>query len=156
MMLRNKRGLSPLIAAVLLVAFTVAIAAFLATWSKSYTETQALAVEKETVAKLACGKAGLRIKACAFVKVPNENNYTVRLLARNAGSLKLGNLKVVIFYPDDTVKTLNFDPDLTLAPGDYKTIKTVDKVNDTAISLLYLETGDCLEVRDKTETCEVK
>lgn len=59
---RRKQGVSPLIATVLLIAFTVALGAVVMNWGRSFVQTQTNEAEKTTQTKIGCSlKANLKV-----------------------------------------------------------------------------------------------
>ncbi len=59
---RNKRGVSPLIATVLLIAFTVALGAVVMNWGRGFVQQQTNEAEKTTQTKLGCAlKVNLKV-----------------------------------------------------------------------------------------------
>ncbi len=151
----SRKGISPLIATILLVAFTVAVAAFLATWSKSYTEEKALDVEKTTSAELSCGKAGLKIVSCSFVS-GTGGGYTLQMLVKNSGKISLGKFHMVAIYGGDMA--YDYPPtegNISLSPSEYKKFVATGTVNSTAATEILIETETCVNVKDRTSSCTV-
>jgi len=153
--MKGRRGISPLIATILLVAFTVAVAAFLATWSKSYTEEKAMEVEKTTSTELACGKAGLKIVSCSFV--PGTGGvYTLQMLVKNSGKIELGKFHMVAIYGGDMAYDYPpTDGNVSLNPSDYRKMVASGTVASTAATEVLIETETCVNVRDRTASCTV-
>jgi len=91
-MTQNKKGVSPLIATVLLIAVTMAIAGVMATWATTFTAGK---VEEANVGADCIG--AIDISSLAF------SNTTVTLKIRNvAERINLTNIKASIEYGDFT------------------------------------------------------
>lgn len=107
----NLKGVSPLIAAVLLIAVTMAIAGVMATWATTFTAGK---VEEANVGAECIG--ALDISSLAF------NNQTVSVKIRNvAERINLTNIKASVEYGDVTknkeVSIRNYNATDPLAPG---------------------------------------
>ncbi len=92
----SKKGISPLVAAVLLIAVTMTIAGLLAYWAASFVRTS-LPETNETTAK--CRLADFFIDSCIY----NNATQTITLTLRNTKNVELENLKLFLYYPNATV-----------------------------------------------------
>ena len=90
------KGISPLIATVLLIAFTMAIAGIMATWATSF--VQAKITETENQSQAVCPGANLRASEAIL------DNTTKRgtVIVENLGTVALTNFKGYVFYEDPT------------------------------------------------------
>ncbi|MFH0875057.1 MAG: archaellin/type IV pilin N-terminal domain-containing protein [archaeon] len=92
----NKRGVSPLIASVLLIAFTVAIGAIIMTWGRGFVTSQTEKVNTESVGSTACSTS----VDVDFVKVGGLDDvcYTpngyVNFTLQNTGTEPIYQLRV--------------------------------------------------------------
>ena len=120
-----KKGISPLIAAVLLVAFTMAIAGIMAAWATTFAQGQ-------LTQSSSCALA-LRITDLKFV----NGNVTLRIVNENTNS-NLTGIKFSLVYADGSkdinnalLKSYNPNAD-PLQPGDRQTIiiNTTDNVTE--------------------------
>jgi len=92
-MINHRKGLSPLIAAVLLIAFTMAVAAILTAWVSTFTKGQ---TEKAQVFEAQID--------CAYANIDNDPNFAaydgadkiIRLYIRNTGptAIELQNVTI--------------------------------------------------------------
>ncbi len=104
------KGLSPIIAGVLLVALTVGIAAIVINWASSYTRSQINTVAQNT-------KTNCAFVSAQFTEDPSvssnsaSSNVTLKLL--NTGSYPLTSGKQTVIWTDGTVTvfTANFTVD---------------------------------------------
>ncbi len=76
------RGISPLIAAVMLMAFTVAIATLIMGWYSSTARSTTSSITNHTTTAVGCADARLSIKE---VFVESSNNATVTVVIQNTG-----------------------------------------------------------------------
>lgn len=91
MMNLNKKGISPLIATVLVIGFTVALAAVILTWGTSFTKSIQKGTEETTEIQLACAQdVQFDVKSACYDSVANgikfivENNGNRDLVKFNA------------------------------------------------------------------------
>lgn len=62
----DRKGVSPLIAAVLLVAFTMTVAAILATWSSSFVRSKTREAEQEQEEKAMCSGLAMNVESAKY------------------------------------------------------------------------------------------
>ncbi|NOR84769.1 hypothetical protein GQ473_01495 [archaeon] len=94
---KNKKGISPLIAAVLLIAFTMGIAAILTTWITSFTTTQK---EKTQVFEEKIECAYMNLRADSDYARLNTTNYIFQDYIVNTGSVDVEITKFVVWVDD--------------------------------------------------------
>ncbi len=80
---KNKKGVSPLIAAVLLIAFTMAIAAILTAWVTSFT-TEQKEQSEEFSEQISCSGQSFRTDSDFTVYYPADGVFQVRI--KNTGN----------------------------------------------------------------------
>lgn len=127
-MIMSRKGISPLIAAILLIAFTITVATFLASWSTSFARTQTEEFEragKEITAE--CQYANLQIETAIF----DDSDEKVVAVVWNMGKTELSNFQFLVYYSEVNISTLTpTDANKTLSTGDFYTF-TVENVTDT-------------------------
>lgn len=89
----GRKGVSPLIGAVLLIAFIMAIAGILTTWMTSFTEDQAGDIENRSGQMVQCTYAGMDITNATYF---GENSLT-EVTLKNTGTVDFNNVSVVSF-----------------------------------------------------------
>ena len=150
-----KKGISPLIAVVLLIAATVAVAAILASWAKTYSVGQISQFEKKTEA-FSCS-AGV----ITFVKeIENPkiiNNKIVAII--EVGNVPLGNFTFEVIYTDaEGIPKTTVLKDTThtqLSPGSMGTLisERLDDYNITPESVQKVRiASNCSEVKSVWKT----
>lgn len=93
-----KKGISPLVAAVLLIAATMSIAGILAYWATSYVKTS-LPPINET--EIQCRQADFRIYKCSY-DIPNQK---INMILENIKGVELKDLKLFVEYPTGDVSS---------------------------------------------------
>ena len=77
--MKMKKGISPLIAGVLLIAFTLAVAAIISGWLTSLTKTTTEKTEKGVSTQVECSKAVIEIEKVTSSDVIIHNSGSVSL-----------------------------------------------------------------------------
>lgn len=81
---QNKKGVSPLIAAVLLIVFTVAVAGIVVNWLSSYAQETAAAASGSSQSVIECAKVNLDISK-AYVTVNTTGDDSITAVIQNVG-----------------------------------------------------------------------
>lgn len=103
-----KKGISPLVAAVLLIAVTMTIAGMLAYWASSFVRTQTEMFENQTVTGR-CRDANFKIYSCSY----NQTSSKLNLILENIQTVELTDLKVNIIYPNASISTVDLNGSLS-------------------------------------------
>ncbi len=117
---RNKKGVSPLIATVLLIAFAVALGAIVMSWGKSYiTQTQTDVQNKGNLQMTCSEDVGINILSIAgsfdaCYTNSNSTYGTIKFTVKNSGSEALAGLKVQVIT---NVSVNETDISRTIEPG---------------------------------------
>jgi len=93
------KGISPLIATVLLIAFTVATAGLLSSWLMSFTKTSSETVTQQSTTQLVCSYGGIGLSSLKYSN--NRMNGTIE----NTQTISLGNITVQIIYTNQSTIT---------------------------------------------------
>ena len=104
-----KKGISPLVAAVLLIAATMSIAGILAYWASSFMKTQTAQFGNQTITG-ECQYADFQImkNGCTY----NSTNKTVALLLENNREVLLKDLVVYINFGNGSVVPVSLNDTL--------------------------------------------
>jgi flagellin-like protein len=120
MVFDNRRAVSPLVATVLLIAFSVALGAVVMSWGEGYIESKAPFVQGSGEVGNTCGSAGISIisvkdmpQVCArgdemdlFLRNGNVDITGIKALVVGAdGVAVIENILTQPLKPDDAVKT---------------------------------------------------
>src|SRR3990172_5452125 len=88
----SMKGVSPLIATVLLIAFTIAVGGIISVWLTQFTMTTTETVGKESENQITCGTGGVQL-----TNIELCSNYLSGEIS-NSGSIGLGNITLTILY----------------------------------------------------------
>ncbi len=109
----RRKGVSPLIAAVVLIAFTISIAFIVANWATSFVDSQTEAISAEA-----------KCIGALDVDLPSFTGNSVNVRVSNFNpSMDLTNIKIAVFYSDPAEDISTTDTNVALlGPGDTKTV----------------------------------
>jgi flagellin-like protein len=108
-----KKGVSPLVAAVLLIAATMSIAGILAYWTSGFVKTTLPDVNQT---QMECKYAGFKIYQCTY----SNTSLQLSLTLNNYRTVEVKEMMVYAFFPNGTTST-GFKLNETLVPGEFKT-----------------------------------
>lgn len=94
------KGISPLIATVLLIAFGVVIAAVLNVWMTGFTKKTSERVEEEAMQQLTCSQGGISLRDLVY----NSTTSYLSGKIENTGSITLGEISLQILYTNFTTQ----------------------------------------------------
>lgn len=89
------KAISPIVAAVLLIAVTMTIAGVLAYWSSTFVERQLPEVETQ------CKFANFIFESCSY----NSSTQRINFILNNRRNIDLKNLTAYVSYPNNTVSS---------------------------------------------------
>lgn len=96
-MMKNKRGISPLIATVLLIAFAVALGAVVMSWGKAY-------VTMDDTERVACSKVELQIHKIDKPQLSfSRPENSVKFMIDNTGNVDIKGVRVWVVGEKDTL-----------------------------------------------------
>lgn len=98
------KGISPLVAAVLLIAVTMTIAGMLAYWASSFVRTQTEQFENQTLTT-ECNFAGFKIYGCSY----NSTSQEMTFILENFRSVTLRDLEAYIIYKNKTIANITLN-----------------------------------------------
>lgn len=99
----SSKGISPLIATVLLIAFTVAVAAIISVWLTTFTSTSTQTVSSRAETELYCMYGGISLSDLKYC-----NGYLSGTV-ENTRLVDLGNITLQIFYTNASSKTIRLN-----------------------------------------------
>lgn len=131
-----KKGISPLVASVLLIAITIAIAAGLSSWINNFQE--------QALPQTSCVGGSVIFVSSDYPKWTDSNTILAVVEARY---VPLSNFKFAVLMKDDTVFTYEDENELSLGAGTIGTIETdtLDLVEDDINSVQILTS--CSDVK---------
>jgi flagellin-like protein len=95
MEVEHMKGISPLVASVLLIAFTVAIATIIMGWMGTFTRETTASISNKTTEAVDCASASINIDDVYI------SGVTVRAIVRNTGFANYLNLTNAVLYKTD-------------------------------------------------------
>jgi flagellin-like protein len=93
------KGISPLIATILLVGLTVAVAGLVSVWLLGFSKQSTGSVEEKANLEILCNKGGI-----SFSDVCYSSNYISGYLT-NTGTIVLGNITLQVLYDNASQTT---------------------------------------------------
>jgi flagellin-like protein len=137
-----KKGISPLVAAVLLIAATMSIAGVLAYWASSFVRGALPTVNVTTE----CQYADFNIYSCSYNKTDGTGTLVVTL--HNYRTVPLKNFSVITVFPNASVGGPYSLTGGDLSPGAYR---SYTRSNLPDFSRIIITTGNCPEVSRETD-----
>ncbi len=104
--MKGTKAVSPLVAAVLLIAVTMTIAGMLAYWASGFVRQQTESFSNQTIVSR-CNFADFKVYSCNY----NDSAQKVNLILENFKTVELKNLTAFIIYPD-SITTVNLNGSL--------------------------------------------
>ena len=143
-----RKGISPFIASVLLIAFTVAVAGILSGWFTSFTKTSTETVEEHAEEQLTCTYGGVKIYDVTY---SSANGYVSGFI-KNTGTITLNNVNLTIICSTGTFdRTLNLDLD----PGEEGYFNVSLGCSSLTQLIKIMVVTDCPQVSDYVEAEEI-
>ncbi|MEM4326510.1 MAG: archaellin/type IV pilin N-terminal domain-containing protein [Candidatus Pacearchaeota archaeon] len=99
--MKKIKGISPLVAAVLLIAITMTIAGMLAYWATSFTKSGL----PTNVTEVQCIGANIRVYDCKY----NATLSRADIILQNIGSVDLSNITVNIQYLNASIQSFSLN-----------------------------------------------
>ncbi|MDI6825713.1 MAG: hypothetical protein QMD36_00765 [Candidatus Aenigmarchaeota archaeon] len=134
------KGISPVIASVLLIAFTIAVAALYSGWITSFTKRTTEEVGERSEKRVTCTYGGI---ALDDVKYNQTAGNLTEGFVENTDIIDLGNIDFEIFYTNGTRE--KSDQNMTLEPGERKPFTIVNTSNYDKIRVIT----NCSNVNDE-------
>ncbi len=129
------KAVSPLIAAVLLIVFTVAVGAVVLNWMTQYTKGTTEKAGTDTTSTVECAKQIIDIQDVRFTSDKNGNNYleNVTLFVQNLGTAKAV-ISTVSVYDDEGDTCENTSANVPLEPGAFKAFTPLEYCSSRQVS----------------------
>jgi flagellin-like protein len=121
-----KKGITPMIAAIILIAFVVAIATIISGFFTDFAKQQKGKVEETGGETTSCGMGSIDLEENSIYQT-TEGNVSVN--AKNTGKVILNDLKLVVSDTTNKVYTYEAKPD-SISPGEIKTVTTQANVTE--------------------------
>ncbi|MFP4116421.1 MAG: archaellin/type IV pilin N-terminal domain-containing protein [Candidatus Aenigmatarchaeota archaeon] len=144
----DSKGISPLIAAVLLIAFTMTIAAILATWAQSFGEERLGEATERGEEAVECPRLSMDIQSASWT------NDHIEATVYNSMTENASNIRFVV-YEDDSPTQLDLTEDIEIESGGFEEVTSEDDSDVGTPDRLDLQVnpGQCPDVQP-IDTCE--
>ncbi len=144
-----KKGISPFISTVLLIAFAIAVAAIFGGWMSTFTQTTTEEVQEHSEKRVTCSYGGIALEDLEY----NQTTGNFSGKVENTDIIVLGNIDFEIFYTDASRTKL--DLNMTLEPGEKNSFnQNVTKMNTTSYNKIRVITN-CSNVYDEATSSDV-
>jgi len=94
----TSKGISPMVATVLLIAFTVAVAGIVSIWITGFTTTSTEGVGEHSEIELYCAYGGISVSSLSYC---NSNSYLSGIV-ENTNLVDIGNITIQITFQNAT------------------------------------------------------
>lgn len=101
------KGVSPLVATVLLIAFVVAVAGIIAAWANSFATSQTQLVGQQSTTSITCSYGHVAVQSLKFQSASTRLAGTIV----NTGTIALGNISVSVVYQNASSQNVNLCTD---------------------------------------------
>lgn len=142
------KGISPMIATVLLIAFTLAIAGIFSGWLTSFTKSTSTTVQERSDTRVTCSYGGIALSNLEYNTTASNGNITGNI--ENTDIVDLGDIDIEIFFTNAT-RYLG-DLNRTLQPGEKDTFQIF--INTTTYDKIRAKTN-CSNVFDELSSSYV-
>jgi flagellin-like protein len=143
-MTKKRKGISPLVAVIMLIAFTMIIAGILAGWATRFATEQRSMLEK-------CVRANIVIKRATYDSTTQE----ITLMLYNAGTVPLTDFTGLVSYKNETGEfptTSNIR--MTIAANTFETAKM--DANWTDVDYVELRSFECQGAYDMIRSYDIR
>lgn len=115
------KGLSPLVATVLLIAFTVGVGGLISVWITSFTTTSSNIVSKEGEHQVLCSNGAIDITNLKYC----SSLGNISGIIKNNGKITLGNITLQIIFNNGSVRSDSLNDSGTggASSGNYLALK---------------------------------
>jgi len=137
-----KKGISPLIASVLLIAITMAIAAVLATW------VQGIVSEQQQQALATCPFGSYVNYISSEYPKLDASGHVVAVVS---GNVDFGNFRFAVTYDNDSVSIYDDANNLNLAAGGIGDVRTTETFSSANIKSVIVTTN-CSNVKTEARS----
>ena len=143
------KGISPFIAAVLLIASAIAVGSIFSGWMTSFTKETTAIVKVQSEKRVTCSYGGIALSNLKYNRTTGNLSGTVE----NTDVIPLGNIDFEIFYTDASRDEL--DLNITLEPGEKDTLnQNVANMNTLNCSKVRVITN-CSNVYDEVPSSDI-
>lgn len=144
------KGISPLVATVLLIGIAIGVGGLIAAWVTSFTKTSSEIVRKESELQIICSNGAIDITSLKFC-----NNY-LSAIVKNNGRIVIGNITLQVIFQNISLLTVDLNDTagnpLSLKPGQLATFN--QSIGGSNYDKIWIFTN-CTGVTDLAERSDV-
>ena len=140
-----KKGISPFIAVVLLIAFTLSVAAIMGGWITSFTKSTSETVEERSEERIECAYGGVALNDLVY----NSTLGNITGYIENTDVIPLGNIDLEIFYDNSTRQEIDLNAELS--PGEKDSFNQAISSNYDKVRTFT----NCSNVYDEVESGDI-
>ena len=141
-----QKGISPLIATILLIAFVIAVGGILSGWLISFSKEKTDEAKTKGEAEIKCSYSALRIMDADW----NSTETKLSLIIENRGTEDITDFRMVVIYNNNTAMTFKVTPSTTLSPGDIEVFYNSSISDCNKIDQVIFFSNTCpVDARDK-------
>jgi len=140
-----KKGISPFIASILLIAFAVAVAGVYGGWFQSFINTITGTIEKREEKRVECIYGGIALDDLEY----NSSSGNLTGTVENTDIIPLGNIDLEIFYDNTTREEKDLNKELE--PGEKDTFNVLADSNYDKVRVLT----NCSDVDDEVSQSDI-
>ena len=143
-MTKKRKGISPLVAVIMLIAFTMIVAGILAGWATRFATEQRSILEK-------CVRANIVIKRATYDNTSQE----ISLMLYNAGTVPLSDFTSLVSYKNETDEyptTANIN--LDIVANTFEEVKV--PVNWTDVDYVEIRSFECQGAYDMIRSYDIR
>ncbi len=139
--MKMKKGISPLISVIMLIAFTMIVAGILAGWATQF-------VTQSRSELQFCSRAQLLIQRAYY----DNATQTLALAMFNTGDVPLHGFSVRLIYNNETVTAEKFET-LNIS---YQDIKTISVLSDDTLKQVLVQSMECKGAQDQVGKYDIQ
>ena len=143
------KAISPLISAVLLIAFTVTVGAIISGWLTSFTRESSETVGEHAEEQITCVYAGIDLRDITY----NTSSNLITGIIKNTGNVDLYDVDVQTFYTN--ASSVDHQLNLNISAGDEVSFSISSGCSSVSeIKFIRVRSTTCPNIDDKAEPDE--
>jgi len=145
--MKKQKGVSPVIAAILLILITMSIGSLFYGWMRTFYDNQLQKQSQLSDEQIQCSEAGFQINSCSF---DSGDTNIATILLENTGYVDLNSFTVAALHTDGA-SDVNIG-EIDLEEGGYGNVY-VQVEAGKSISKIKVVSRDCKTIEDTTSSC---
>lgn len=140
------KGISPLVAVIMLIAFTLVVAGILAGWAVQFSQDQTRNIQS-------CTDARVIIYSASF----DQTSNSISLVVYNNGKIPL-NFNTLVSYTNGSVEIVSDTLDITVEAGSVETFTIADSTGNSfgTLSEITVQADQCNGAQDFIQSRDIR